>query len=106
MVSRFRETIPASPIFTDDPATIVDHCWFRGGWWDPFTMAWNTVKEGRTKDTAPVDKGAPGASIFLPLSLGPGAAKTIRVMLSLVFAPFHAAHRAQPAVVRYLPALV
>ena len=82
MVLPCRETIPASPIFTDDPTTIVDHCWFRGGWWDPFTMAWNTVKEGRTKDTAPVDKGAPGASVFVPLSLGAGAAKTIRVMLS------------------------
>jgi uncharacterized protein (DUF608 family) len=20
--------------FTDDDATVVDHCWFRGGWWD------------------------------------------------------------------------
>jgi uncharacterized protein (DUF608 family) len=69
-------------VFTDDPATIVDHCWFRGGWWDPFTMAWNTVKEGRTRATAPVDKGAPGASVFVALSLEAGAAKTIRVMLS------------------------
>src|SRR6185437_11442375 len=63
-------------------ATIVDHCWFRGGWWDPFTMAWNTVKEGRTRDTAAVDKGAPGASLFVPLSLKPGAQKTVRLMLS------------------------
>lgn len=66
-------------IFTDDPKTVVDHCWFRGGWWDPFTMAWNTVKEGRTRDTAPVDKGAPGASLFVPFHLGPGATRTIRV---------------------------
>ena len=68
-------------IFTDDPSTIVDHCWFRGGWWDPFTMAWNTVKEAGTRATPPVDKGAPGASIYIPLSLKPGAAKTIRVMI-------------------------
>ena len=66
-------------IFTDDPKTIVDHCWFRGGWWDPFTMAWNTVKEGRTRNTPPVDKGAPGASLFVPFHLGPGATKTICV---------------------------
>jgi uncharacterized protein (DUF608 family) len=66
-------------LFTDDPKTIVDHCWFRGGWWDPFTMAWNTVKEGRTRNTAPVDKGAPGASLFVPFHLGPGATKTICV---------------------------
>jgi uncharacterized protein (DUF608 family) len=69
-------------IFTDDPATIVDHCWFRGGWWDPFTMAWNTVKEGRTRDTAPVDKGAPGASLFTRFTLKPGATKTIRLLIA------------------------
>lgn len=31
-------------IFTDDNNTVVDHCWFRGGWFDPVTMAWNTKK--------------------------------------------------------------
>ena len=31
-------------VFTNDAATTVDHCWFRGGWWDPLTMAWNAVK--------------------------------------------------------------
>ena len=25
--------------FTDDPAAIIDHCWFRGGWFDPMTIA-------------------------------------------------------------------
>jgi len=66
-------------VFCDEADAIIDHCWFRGGWWDPFTMAWNTVKEGRTRNTAPVDKGAPGASLFVPFHLGPGAIKTIRV---------------------------
>ncbi len=69
-------------IYTPDPAAIVDHCWFRGGWWDPFTMAWNTVKEGRTRDTAPVSKSAPGASLFVPFTLRPGATKTVRLMLT------------------------
>jgi uncharacterized protein (DUF608 family) len=69
-------------IFTDDAATIVDHCWFRGGWWDPLTMAWNAVRDGDIKATAPVDKGAPGASLFVPFSLLPGAKKTIRVMMA------------------------
>ncbi len=36
-------------IFTDDDNTVVDHCWFRGGWWDPLTMAWNTVRDGKTR---------------------------------------------------------
>ena len=51
-------------IFTDDEATVVDHCWFRGGWWDPVTMAWNAVKNGEVKTVAPVEEGAPGASLI------------------------------------------
>lgn len=76
-------------VWTDDPATIVDHCWFRGGWWDPFTMAWNTVQEGRTRNTAPVDKNAPGASIFIPLDLSPGATRTIRILTAWYFPHSH-----------------
>jgi uncharacterized protein (DUF608 family) len=75
----------------DAPESIVDHCWFRGGWWDPFTMAWNTVKEGRTRDTAPVDNGAPGASLFVPFRLAPGATKTIvlRAVWSIPHSTLH-----------------
>jgi uncharacterized protein (DUF608 family) len=69
-------------VFTDEPAAIVDHCWFRGGWWDPLTMAWNTVKEGRTRITAPVEKDAPGASLFVPFTLAPGETKTIKLLLA------------------------
>ncbi|MDN3655478.1 GH116 family glycosyl hydrolase [Ferruginibacter paludis] len=69
-------------IFTDDAATIVDHCWFRGGWWDPLTMAWNTVKTGEVKSVAPVEKDAPGASLYVPFSIAPGKEKTIRVMMA------------------------
>ncbi len=69
-------------IFTDDDATVVDHCWFRGGWWDPLTMAWNTVKNGETKAVAPVDKDAPGASLYVPFTISPGKEKTIRVMMA------------------------
>jgi hypothetical protein len=36
-------------VFTDDDAAIIDYCWFRGGWWDPLTMAWNTISAGETK---------------------------------------------------------
>jgi uncharacterized protein (DUF608 family) len=78
-------------IFSPDTTTIVDHCWFRGGWWDPFTMAWNTVKEGRTRDTAPVEKAAPGASLFVPFTLKAGATKTIRLMMAW-YVPHSALH--------------
>ncbi len=91
-------------IFSPDAATIVDHCWFRGGWWDPFTMAWNTVKEGRTRDTPPVDKGAPGASLFVPFTLKAGATKTIRLMMAW-YVPHSALHIGEslPAASTYQP---
>jgi len=69
-------------IFTDDAATVVDHCWFRGGWWDPITMAWNAVKNAEVKSVAPVDKDAPGASLYVPFTLAKGMQKTIRVMMA------------------------
>lgn len=76
------ETEAAFSFFTDDDNTIVDHCWFRGGWWDPVTMTWNTISEGKTKAVPPVEKDAPGASLFVPFTLGAGASKTIRLMTS------------------------
>ncbi|HUR11108.1 MAG TPA: GH116 family glycosyl hydrolase [Flavitalea sp.] len=69
-------------IITDQDNTIVDHCWFRGGWWDPLTMAWNSVRDGIIKNVEPVEKDAPGASLFVSFSLSPGATKTIRLMLT------------------------
>lgn len=69
-------------IFTNDAATIVDHCWFRGGWWDPLTMAWNTVKNGEVKAVAAVESDAPGASLFVPFTIAAGKEKTINVMLA------------------------
>lgn len=69
-------------IFTDDKETVVDHCWFRGGWWDPFTMAWNAIKDGLVVDNPPVPADAPGASLYVPFELAPGKQKTIRVMMA------------------------
>lgn len=66
-------------ICSDDPSTVVDHCWFRGGWWDPLTMAWNHVKDASIAHHAPVDKDAPGASLYVPFSLKPKETRTIRV---------------------------
>jgi len=69
-------------IFTDSQNTVVDYCWFRGGWWDPVTMAWNNIKDGKLPSTEPVDKNAPGASLYVPFSLLPGQSKKIRVLMS------------------------
>jgi len=68
--------------FTDDDATVVDHCWFRGGWWDPITMAWNAVKNAEVKAVPPVDANAPGASLYVPFKLAAGKEKTIRLMMA------------------------
>ena len=69
-------------IYTNDDTTVVDHCWFRGGWWDPFTMAWNAVKNAEVKSVAPVEKDAPGASLYVPFKLAAGKEKTIRLMMA------------------------
>lgn len=78
-------------IYTDDNNTVTDHCWFRGGWWDPLTMIWNTIKNGDIKNTPPVDADAPGASLFVPFTLQPGEKKTIRVMMAW-YVPFSDTH--------------
>jgi uncharacterized protein (DUF608 family) len=69
-------------IFTDDANTVVDYCWFRGGWWDPLTMAWNNVRDSVVQAVDPVEKDAPGASLYVPFTLGAGASKTIRLMMA------------------------
>ena len=69
-------------IFTNEPNTVVDHCWFRGGWWDPLTITWETIIKGETRNTAAADKGAPGASLYVPFTLNPGETRVIRVMMA------------------------
>ncbi|MBC9795719.1 GH116 family glycosyl hydrolase [Sinomicrobium weinanense] len=69
-------------VFTDEPGTVTDHCWFRGGWFDPLTMVWETIKEGKVKANEPVEEGAPGASLFVPFELEPGEKRTIRIMMA------------------------
>ncbi len=58
----------------------VDHCWFRGGWWDPLTIAWDNVQKGRIIDNPPVESNAPGATIAVPLELPPGESRTVRLL--------------------------
>jgi hypothetical protein len=69
---------------TDDAAARVNHAWFRGGWWDDLTLAWKDVEEGACYDRPPVSEGlpSPGASVFVPFALAPGATKAVSVQLS------------------------
>jgi uncharacterized protein (DUF608 family) len=69
-------------IFTKEPNTIVDHCWFRGEWFDALTMVWNTIARGETRNSDPIEVGAPGASLFVPFTLKPGEKKVICLMMA------------------------
>jgi uncharacterized protein (DUF608 family) len=71
-------------IFTDtaERSTIVDHCWFRGGWWDPLSMIWKKIEEARMEGVDAVDKDAPGGSLFVPFRLKPGEERKIRVLMA------------------------
>ena len=66
-------------IYVDNDAAVVDHCWFRGAWFDPQTVVWNNIRYGRIADKQPVKGAAPGASVYVPLALQPGETKTVRV---------------------------
>ncbi|MCE5324603.1 non-lysosomal glucosylceramidase [bacterium] len=68
----------------DSPEAVVNCAWFRGGWFDSLTMAWNEIARGEISACPPIVDGAPspGASIYVPFTLGPGEDKTVRLMLS------------------------
>ena len=67
-----------------DPEVKVNHAWFRGGWWDPLTMAWKDVAAANCFDRPPLTEGgpSPGATLFVPFQLGAGESKTIAVRLA------------------------
>lgn len=76
------ETKGEFAIFTNEPGTIVDHCWFRGGWWDPLTISWGSILKGEMRSIGPVEKDAPGASLFVPMTLRPGETKNISLLMA------------------------
>jgi len=69
-------------IYTVDNATQVDHCWFRGHWYDPMSITWRHIEDAEPRVIDPVEADAPGASLFVPVSLAPGEEKTVRLMFS------------------------
>jgi len=72
----------AFAVFVDDSNVVVDHCWFKGGWWDALTLAWRNVQEGIMIDNPAVDDWAPGASLSVPFTLNPGEEKIVRLMVA------------------------
>lgn len=72
----------AFAVFVDDSEAVVDHCWFKGGWFDSLSLAWENVSKGTLMDNPPVPGSGPGASLFVPFELEPGGVKTIRLMVA------------------------
>jgi len=66
-------------VFTDRDA-VVDHCWFRGGWFDALTILWKDIREGTIQADAPKGDNPPGASLFVPIHVMPGKQETVRLM--------------------------
>ena len=42
-------------------------------------MAWKKIESGETSTVPPVEKDAPGASLYVPFTLQPGEEKTIKI---------------------------
>ncbi len=69
----------------DEPALRINPTWFRSGWFDPLTMAWNDVRDAHCPDNpefAETEAPSPGGTLSLPFALKPGESKTIRLQLS------------------------
>lgn len=75
-----RDQSGAFAVFVDGDDATVDHCWFRGGWWDALTIAWNNIADGTLVNNPAVPENAPGASLGMPFTLEPGEQKTIRLL--------------------------
>jgi uncharacterized protein (DUF608 family) len=69
-------------VFTDRPETVVNHNWFRGGWFDPLTICWNRISRGVTDTNREREPGAPGASLFVPVKIKPGETQSVRLYMS------------------------
>lgn len=69
-------------VFVDESDVVVDHCWFKGGWFDSLTLTWENIRKATLMDNPPLSGSSPGASLFVPFALEPGAEKTIRLMVA------------------------
>jgi uncharacterized protein (DUF608 family) len=69
-------------VYTDDPAVVVDYCWFRGEWFDPYMMLWKNIEKCTLPANPQRNEPVMGASFYVPFTLNPGEEKTIRVYFS------------------------
>lgn len=66
-------------VFTDEPGAVVDHCWFRGDWFDPYMMLWKDIEKQTLRGNPQHEEPVMGASIYVPFKLKPGEEKTVRL---------------------------
>jgi hypothetical protein len=71
-------------VSTPEAGALVNHAWFRGGWWDTLTMAWKDVESASVLARPLITDGAPspGATLFVPIALAPGAKRTVVARLA------------------------
>ncbi|MBN1911944.1 MAG: hypothetical protein JW818_19640 [Pirellulales bacterium] len=100
-----RDQNGAFAVFVDGDETVVDHCWFRGRWFDSQTVAWENVKNGRLVNNPAQPDDARGASLFVPFELAPGQKKTIKLLTAWYFpkSDLHVGQRAAGAAFRKAP---
>jgi len=74
----------AFSIATDDPEAKINTAWFRGGWFDPLSMVWKAIEEGKMPQAGPITEGnpSPGGSLHVPVKLDPDREKTVHLHLS------------------------
>ena len=74
---------------TDAEGAKVDCAMFRGGWYDPMTLAWKNIESGSCIEKKALNSGdpSPGGSLYVPFNLLPGKSITIKLMLSW-FVPY------------------
>jgi uncharacterized protein (DUF608 family) len=67
-----------------EPEAKVNAAWFRGGWFDPLTIAWKEVAAGACVARPEVTEGgaSPGATLSVPFTLGPHASRTLVLRLA------------------------
>jgi len=68
----------------DAPEVRVDCRWFRGGWFDPWTMLWKSVAAGQMPSAHAYETGpsSVGGSLYVPLELAPGEERTLCLRLA------------------------
>ncbi len=87
--------------FVESKDAKVNAAWFRGGWFDSYTMAWKDIAEGACydKDFARSGGPSPGATIYVPIALQPDEERVVRLMVCW-YVPYSDVEAGGPRVVK------